>query len=88
LEGLIVTGNPRVPGTVRAGAWLIGLLILREEMSLTILFISHDLPAVAYLCDRIAVLHQGRILEEAETERFLKHPRQGYSRRLVAAWRG
>ncbi len=64
------------------------LRTLREEMSLTILFISHDLPAVAYLCDRIAVLHQGRILEEAKTERFLKHQRQGYSRRLVAAWRG
>jgi ABC-type dipeptide/oligopeptide/nickel transport system ATPase subunit len=63
------------------------LRTLREEMSLTILFISHDLPAVLYLCNRIAVLHRGRILEDRETKGFLKHPRQGYSRRLLAAWR-
>jgi peptide/nickel transport system ATP-binding protein len=42
------------------------LRTLQNKMNLTILFISHDLPAIAYLCGKIAVLLDGRILEETK----------------------
>ena len=63
------------------------LRTLQDRMNLTILFISHDLPAVAYLCGKIAVLQDGKILEETGTSLFLRHPAHSYSRRLVDASR-
>ena len=60
---------------------------LRRELSLSLLFISHDLAVVAALCDRIAVLHGGRLVEEGEVLSFYAHPRHPYSRALLAACR-
>jgi peptide/nickel transport system ATP-binding protein len=60
------------------------------ENNLGMLFISHDLPAVATLCDRIIVLHGGRIVEDGPADEVLRTPKHSYTCRLVAAapkWR-
>lgn len=61
------------------------LLRLRTENDLTILFISHDLSVIHHLCDRVAVMRQGQILEQGETAAVWKAPRQSYTRNLLAA---
>ena len=48
---------------------------LQDQMGLTVLFVSHDLAAVCYLCKRLAVLEAGKILEEADIRDFLQRPR-------------
>jgi ABC-type glutathione transport system ATPase component len=58
---------------------------LREEMSLTVLFISHDLGVVDQVCADVAVMNMGRIVERGPSERILANPEQEYTRRLLAA---
>jgi ABC-type dipeptide/oligopeptide/nickel transport system ATPase component len=58
---------------------------LNKENSMGILYISHDLPSIAGLCDRIAILHEGRIVECASSEDIFKDPQHSYTRDLVAA---
>jgi ABC-type glutathione transport system ATPase component len=58
---------------------------VREERGMSVLFISHDLAVIAELCDRVAVMQLGRIVEEGETARVLGEPEDEYTKRLVAA---
>jgi peptide/nickel transport system ATP-binding protein len=58
---------------------------LREEMRLTVLFISHDLGVVDQVCADVAVMSMGRIVERGPSERILANPEQEYTRRLLAA---
>ncbi|MGH2765241.1 MAG: ABC transporter ATP-binding protein [Actinomycetota bacterium] len=58
---------------------------LRAERGMSVLFISHDLAVIAELCDRVAVMWRGRIIEEGPTPRVLGEPRHDYTRELVAA---
>jgi len=58
---------------------------LRRELDLTLLFISHDIAMARYLCDRIAVLYLGRIVEQGETETVIASPRHPYTRALLSA---
>ncbi|MGH2673989.1 MAG: ABC transporter ATP-binding protein [Actinomycetota bacterium] len=58
---------------------------LREERGISVLFISHDLAVIAELCDRVAVMRRGRIVEEGPTRRVLGQPRHDYTRDLVTA---
>jgi len=58
---------------------------LRRDMNLTCLLISHDLGAVRYLSDRIAVMYAGRIVEEGEAEQIYERPRHPYTRALLSA---
>ena len=58
---------------------------VREERGMSVLFISHDLAVIAELCDRVAVMQLGRIVEEGPTARVLGEPVDGYTKRLVAA---
>lgn len=67
-------------------AQIINLLLdLKEQLSLTYLFISHDLNLVAYLSDRIAVMYKGRIVEMGSTEQIMKQPVHPYTLRLFSA---
>ena len=50
-----------------------------------ILFVTHDLGVVAKVCDRVTVLHAGRVLEAGETRRIVEAPEHGYTRALMAA---
>ena len=61
------------------------LLDIRERHGVTFLFITHNLAAARYLCDRIAVIHQGEIVETGKTEEIIRAPQHAYTRRLIAA---
>ena len=56
---------------------------LQEEMGLTMLFISHDLPVIRQMCDRIGVMRHGRLVEVAESEDLFERPRHEYTRTLL-----
>lgn len=58
---------------------------LNRAFGMAILYISHDLPSVAGICDRIAILHQGQIVESGPTKQVLLHPQHEYTQRLMAA---
>lgn len=69
--------------SVRAG--ILNLLLkLRERMGLTMLFITHDLTTASYMCDRIAVMYQGEIVEIGTTEKIIRNPSHPYTRALVS----
>nr|PZN68623.1 MAG: ABC transporter ATP-binding protein [Pseudomonadota bacterium] len=59
------------------------LLELVEKHNLSMLFVSHDLAVVRYLCDRVMVMRQGRLLETAPTEELWANPRTDYGRMLL-----
>ena len=58
---------------------------LRRDMGLALGFIAHDLSVVRVLCERVAVMHQGRIVEEGPCARVFAAPAHPYTRRLLAA---
>lgn len=58
---------------------------LQKERGLTYLFISHDLSVMRFICDRIAVVHKGKIVEMADTETLFRHPLHPYTRALLSA---
>ena len=61
---------------------------LQRELGLSIVFITHDLRAAARLCDRIAVMKDGRVVEEGDSLSVLGRPRHAYTRALLAALPG
>jgi oligopeptide/dipeptide ABC transporter ATP-binding protein len=61
------------------------LLELRDKIGLSMIFISHDMGVIEYLCDRIAVMYRGRIVELGSAAEVLDHPRHPYTHRLIAA---
>lgn len=58
---------------------------LNRNFGMAILYISHDLASVAGICDRIAILHEGKIVESGATDQVLLHPQDQYTQRLMAA---
>ena len=54
-------------------------------MGLSYLFISHDMAVIHHVCDRIAVMYNGRIVEEGERDRIIRDPRHDYTRALLSA---
>ncbi len=56
---------------------------LQEELALTMLFISHDLPVIRQICDRVAVMRDGKLVEIADTETLFENPRTKYSKHLL-----
>ncbi len=67
-------------------AQILNLLVeLKEQLDLTLVLISHDLRVVRYLCDRVAVMYLGQIVEVAPREELFTNPRHPYTRVLLAA---
>jgi ABC-type glutathione transport system ATPase component len=58
---------------------------LNREFGMSILYISHDLPSVAGICQRIAILHEGQIVESGPTEQIFNAPTHAYTQKLMAA---
>lgn len=71
---------------VSAQAKVVNLLAdLREQLGLTLVFISHDLGVVRALCDRVVVMYLGRIVEDAPTEELFDNPQHPYTKALLAS---
>ena len=69
-----------------ARAEIIDLLIdLQDRSGITYLFISHDLTTVRYLCNWVAVMYLGKIVEMSPTEELFEHPVHPYTRALLSA---
>src|SRR4029079_11557825 len=58
---------------------------LRDELGMTLVFISHDLSVVRHLCDRVAVMYLGKVVEIAEPSLLYAHPRHPYTGALLSA---
>ena len=58
---------------------------LQKELKLTYLFITHDMSVIDYMCDRVAVMYVGRIVENSEKEQLFKEPLHPYSKALLSA---
>ena len=83
---LIVADEPVSALDVSIQAQVINLMQdLKDEFNLAYVFISHDLSIVQHICDRIAVMYLGKIVELADTEDFSSRPRHPYTRALLQA---
>ena len=58
---------------------------LKEEFKLTYIFITHDLAVAQFFCDRIAVMHRGKIVEQGTTSEVLTNPQHRYTKSLIAS---
>ena len=82
----IIADEPISALDVSIRAQVLNLLAeLQKERGLTYLFISHDLSVMRFICDRIAVIHKGVLVELAETEKLFAHPLHPYTRALLSA---
>lgn len=82
----VIADEPISALDVSIRAQVLNLLsTLQKERGLTYLFISHDLSVMRFICDRIAVIHKGVLVELAETEKLFAHPLHPYTRALLSA---
>jgi peptide/nickel transport system permease protein len=81
---VIIADEPTTALDVTVQAQILALLNdLRRERGLAIIFITHDFGVVAQLCDRVAVMYAGQIVEDGVTEAVLRAPAHPYTKRLI-----
>ncbi len=86
---LLVADEPVSALDASVQAQILNLLSdLQKSLGLTLVLISHSLPVVHYLCNRVIVMYCGRIVEEAPAESFFRAPRHPYSQLLLASTPG
>ncbi|PML78987.1 dipeptide ABC transporter ATP-binding protein [Enterovibrio norvegicus] len=82
---LLICDEPTSALDVSVQAQILNLLKdLQQELNLTMLFISHDLPVIRQMCDRIGVMKKGTLLEVAQTEALFESPQHEYSQHLIS----
>lgn len=83
---LLIADEPTTALDVTLQArWVDQVRRLQREQNLALLFISHDLALVAELCDQVAVLYRGQLIEEASTINLMEKPRHPYTRAMMKA---
>jgi peptide/nickel transport system ATP-binding protein len=84
---VVIADEPTTALDVMVQAQVLALLkALQQELGLALLFITHDLSVLAEVCDRIAVMYAGRIVEEGPSVRVFDEPAHPYTRALAAAF--
>ena len=83
---ILLADEPTTALDVTIQAQILELIArLRREYGLSYLFISHDLNVVYEICDRCLVMHRGRIVEQGPVEELYDHPKEDYTKALLAA---
>ena len=83
---LLICDEPTTALDVTVQAQILALLkSISTRFGVGILLISHDLTVVRKLCERVAVMHRGEIVERGETEEVFRNPHDEYTKRLIAA---
>ena len=86
VPAIVIADEPVSALDVSIQAQVLNLLMdLREQLKLSMLFISHDLGVIGQISDRVAVMYMGRIVELAEVGAILDHPVHPYTQALMAA---
>ncbi len=84
MPSLLIADEPTTALDVLVQAQILGLIRrLHKERQLSVLFISHDLNVIRQICDRVLVMHEGRILEEGSTKKIFEAPEHAYTKKLV-----
>jgi oligopeptide transport system ATP-binding protein len=83
---LVIADEPVSALDVSIQAQIINLLDdLQDEFGLTYLFVAHDIGVVRHISDRIAVMHDGKIVEQGTADQVCEHPSDAYTKKLLAA---
>jgi oligopeptide transport system ATP-binding protein len=83
---LVICDEPVSALDVSIQAQIVNLLDdLQDELGLTYLFVAHDIGVVRHISDRIAVMNQGKIVEAGGADQVCEHPRDAYTKKLLAA---
>jgi ABC-type oligopeptide transport system ATPase subunit len=83
---LIVCDEPTSALDVSIQSQILNLLKdLQDEFGLAFLFISHDMAVVHHVCDRIAVMYNGKIVEEGDRDSVIQNPQHLYTKALLSA---